>query len=490
VSEQKVPARTKWGYAFGGIGKDMCYALVSNFLMYYCTENLGVSALFMGVLFFFARLWDAINDPIMGTFVDNTRVKFGKYRFWMVVGTLANVVAVIFLFNPYWASHAPRVYIAIFYVVWGMTYTMVDVPYWAFNSNVSDDRKERESVSTLARLLTSLGALSTQVLTPIVIVKLGYDAVTGTEHKEKGYFIWAIIVSAVFVVTMFVASVTIKERNYVSEKKDRIKLKEAFTVLTKNDQLVIAVIVFILINIAQNLALGSAIYYFKYVWGNEQLYSKFVIVLGASIGIGLLSFPLLSKVLYKRSGRLGHLMLALGSPIVGFLLMFISNNFIFNNASTNVRFYVCCGIGLVSLIGFGSVTILLTLIMSDCVDYGEYIFGKRTENIVFSMQTFLVKFAGAISFLIIGVSMHIAGYEGSMFDSNAVAMSVVPDSLKADLNVLMFILPPAFLIGGAILFATKYKLAKKGKMEEIREELQVRRAAAEEGEVQESAATD
>jgi len=289
---------------------------------------------------------------------------------------------------------------------------------------------------------------------------------------------------------MFVASVTIKERNYVSEKKDRIKLKEAFTVLTKNDQLVIAVIVFILINIAQNLALGSAIYYFKYVWGNEQLYSKFVIVLGASIGIGLLSFPLLSKVLYKRSGRLGHLMLALGSPIVGFLLMFISNNFIFNNASTNVRFYVCCGIGLVSLIGFGSVTILLTLIMSDCVDYGEYIFGKRTENIVFSMQTFLVKFAGAISFLIIGVSMHIAGYEGSMFDSNAVAMSVVPDSLKADLNVLMFILPPAFLIGGAILFATKYKLAKKGKMEEIREELQVRRAAAEEGEVQESAATD
>ncbi|MBQ3432583.1 MAG: MFS transporter, partial [Clostridia bacterium] len=144
---QKVSPKLKWGYAFGGIGKDMCYALVSNYLMYYCTENLGISALFMGVLFFFARLWDAINDPIMGTFVDNTRIKFGKYRFWMLVGTLANVVAVIFLFNPYLASHAPRIYIAVFYVIWGMTYTMVDVPYWAFNSNVSDDRKERESVS-------------------------------------------------------------------------------------------------------------------------------------------------------------------------------------------------------------------------------------------------------------------------------------------------------------------------------------------------------
>ncbi|MBR2590355.1 MAG: MFS transporter [Clostridia bacterium] len=481
MESQKVSNKLKWGYAFGGIGKDMCYALVSNFLMYYCTENLGVSALFMGILFFFARLWDAINDPIMGTFVDNTRTRFGRYKFWMMIGTLANVVAVIFLFNPYFASRAPRVYIGVFYVVWGMTYTMVDVPYWAFNSNVSDDRKERESVSTLARLLTSLGALATQVLTPIVIVKLGYDAATDSVHNEKGYFIWAIIVSAAFVLTMLVASFTIKERSYISEKKEKIALKEAFKVLTKNDQLVIAVIVFILINIAQNLALGSALYYFKYVWGDEQLYSKFVIVLGASIGIGLLSFPLLSKVLYKRSGRLGHLLLALGSPIVGFLLMFISNNFIFASASENVRFYVCCGIGLVSLIGFGSVTILLTLIMSDCVDYGEYIFGKRTENIVFSMQTFLVKFAGAISFLIIGVSMHISGYEGSMFDSNAVSMAVVPNSLIAVLNVLMFILPPLFLLAGAILFATKYKLAKKGKMEEIREELQKRRAAAAEG---------
>ena len=155
--------------------------------------------------------------------------------------------------------------------------------------------------------------------------------------------------------------------------------------------------------------------------------------------------------------------------------MFISNNFLFKNASTDVRFYVCCAIGLISLIGFGSVTILLTLIMSDCVDYGEYIFGKRTENIVFSMQTFLVKFAGAISYVIIGVSMHFSGYKGSMFDSNAVTMSVVPDSLKAVLNILMFILPPFFLVLGLIIFLTKYKLAKKGKMEEIREELIERR---------------
>ena len=95
------------------------------------------------------------------------------------------------------------------------------------------------------------------------------------------------------------------------------------------------------------------------------------------------------------------------------------------------------------------------------------------------MQTFLVKFAGAISFVIIGVSMHLSGYKGSMFDNNAVAMEVVPDSLKTNLNVLMFSLPPAFLLLGLLLFVLKYKLAKKGKMEQIREELQQRRAQSE-----------
>ena len=474
----KVPKSVKWGYSFGGIGKDMCYALVSNYLMYYCTENLGISALFMGVLFFFARLWDAINDPIMGTFVDNTKVKFGRYRFWMLIGTISNVLAVLFLFNPYLASHAPRVYIAVFYVIWGMTYTMVDVPYWAFNSNVSDDRKERESVSTLARLLTSLGALSTQVLTVSVVAKLGFDAATNTTHKEKGFFIWAIIVSAAFVFTMLIAVSTIKERNISTASKQKLSFKEAFGVLTKNDQLVIAVIVFIFINIAQNLALGSALYYFKYVWGDDKLYSTFAIVLGASVGIGLLSFPLISNLMYKRSGRFGHLIFALSSPIIGFILMFVSNNFILKNASFNVKFYSFCAIGLVSLIGFGSVSILLTLIMSDCVDYGEYKFGKRTENIVFSMQTFLVKFAGAISFVIIGISMHISGYKGSMFDNTAAAMEFVPGSLKTALNILMFILPPLFLAIGLIIFVFKYKLAKKGKMEEIREELVKRRELA------------
>lgn len=471
----KVSNKLKWGYAFGGIGKDMCYALVANYLMYYCTENLGISALFMGVLFFFARLWDAINDPIMGTFVDNTNVKFGRYRFWMLIGTLSNVIAVIFLFNPYLASHAPRAYIAVFYIIWGMTYTMVDVPYWAFNSNFSDDRKERESVSTLARLLTSLGNLSTQVLTVSVVVKLGTDAVTGAVHKEKGFFTWAVIVSAAFVLTMLVAIATIKERNVTHVKRQHISFKEAFTVLTKNDQLMIAVVVFILINIGQNLALGSALYYFKYVWGDDRLYSTFAVVLGASVGLGLVTFPLISKLLYKRSGRLGHFVFAVVSPLAGFLLMFLSNNFILKNAPEKLKFYVFCAIGLIFLIGFGSVTILLTLVMTDCVDYGEYIFGKRTENIVFSMQTFLVKFATAISGVITGFALQISGYKGSMFVSSAVSMLVVPDSLKITLNILMFIAPPMFLLAGLLIFVFKFKLARKGKMEEIQAELFKRR---------------
>lgn len=494
MEDKKIGKGMKWGYAFGGVGKDMCYALVANFLMYYATENLGVSAVFMGVLFFFARLWDAINDPIMGTFVDNTNIKFGRYRFWILIGTLANAVAVFLLFNPYLAmkSGSASAYIAVFYVIWGMTYTMVDVPFWSFNSNITDDRKERESVATLARIFASAGNLGTQILTVSMVIRLGRDTL-GKLHPENGYFKWASIVAIAFIATISVTVLSIKERNVSHHLgKQHITFKESFTILVKNDQLMAAVVTFILLNIGQNCAMGVALYYFKYVWGSDKLYSTFAVMLGASVGIGLLGFPLLSKLFYKRSGRHGLFLFSTILPAIGFVLIFISNNFIMKSAGADARFKVFCIIAVIFFIGFGSLNILLTLFMADCVDYGEYKFGKRTENIVFSMQTFLVKFATALSGIITGIGLTAGGYKGNSFTNSAVAMKVVPQSLKLSLNIMMFVLPPLFIVIGIIIFSSKFNLDRKGKMEEIQQALFERRAAQarENGEIQNDAEND
>ncbi len=463
----------KWGYAFGGIGKDMCYALVANFLMYYCTENLGISSVFMGILFFVARIWDAVNDPMMGTIVDNTNIKFGRYRFWILLGTLANAVAVVFLFNPYIAmkTGSPSAYIAVLYIVWGMTYTMVDVPFWSFNSNITDDRKERENVATLARLFASAGNLLTQMLTLTMVGKLALVK-SSEPHNEKGYFLWACIVSIMFIATILVTTFSIKERKVVSNaNSEHFGLREAFRVLYKNDQLMVAVVTFILLNLGMNSAMSIAIYYFKYVWGNEKLYQTFAVVLGVTVGLGLITFPLLSKFLKRRQLFLFSTLL----PTAGFVIIFIFNNFITRSMAENTRFIIFCVIGLIFFVGFGSMNILLTIVMGDCVDYGEWKLGRRTENVVFSMQTFLVKFATALSGIITGVGLKIGGYVGNSFDSNTVAMTVVPESLVWALNIMMFVIPPACFIIAVIIFVTKYKLDKPGTMEEIQHDLHERR---------------
>ena len=266
---EKISLKLKLGYGFGGVGKDMGYALVGSFLMFYCTEYLGVSSVFMGVLCFVARIWDAVNDPMMGTIVDNTKIKFGRYRFWILVGTLSNAIVIVLLFNPTLAAGIvsnkiyTSCYIAFLYIVWGMTYTMVDVPYWSFNANVTDDREQRNSVAVFPRIFSGLGNIMTQMLTITAVSALSRHS-TRIVDKSNGFFKWAVIVACIYIFTILVSVFSIKERNVAVNTNERTSFRKAFNILRKNDQLIWVIVSFVLINLGMNCATGVAIYYFKF----------------------------------------------------------------------------------------------------------------------------------------------------------------------------------------------------------------------------------
>lgn len=473
---EKISMRLKLGYGFGGIGKDMGYALVGSFLMFYCTEYLGVSAVFMGVLYFVARIWDAINDPMMGTIVDNTKLKFGRYRFWILVGTLSNAVVIVLLFNPTLAAGIvsnriyTNIYVAFLYICWGMTYTMVDVPYWSFNANITDDRAQRNSIAVYPRIFSGLGNVLTQVLTLTMIGVLSHHSDKPAE-VSNGFFKWAVLVSVIYIFTITVCVFSVKERNVAVTPKKRVSLKDSFKILGSNDQLVVVVITFILTNLGMNCATGVAIYYFKYVWANTNLYSMFAVFMGASMGIGMLIYPFASKKFSRRS----LFIYATSSPTIGFVLMFIIS-FFFKEYS--FAFYAFAAVAIIFCAGFGFLNVLLTVIIADCVDYDEWKRGKRNESIIFSMQTFLVKFATALSGLLTGIGLKLGGYVGNTFVSDAVAMSVVPTSLTVSLNIMMFAIPPVLFIVATLIFTKKYKLLDNALMEKIESEIVERRALA------------
>ena len=127
--------------------------------MLYLTDTLGITAGFVGTLFFAARMWDAVNDPVMGMIVDNTKTKYGKFRIWLIVGTLLNAVVFVLLFTTLGIADmkAKCIYVSVMYILYGMTYTIMDVPYWSWLPNLSQDPRERERISVIPRIFASLG---------------------------------------------------------------------------------------------------------------------------------------------------------------------------------------------------------------------------------------------------------------------------------------------------------------------------------------------
>lgn len=126
-----VNAKMKLSYGLGALGKDYACAIVYLFLMYYLTDVVGLVPAFVGTLFLVARMWDAINDPMMGMIVDNTRSRWGKFRPWIFIGTVLNAIILVALFfiPSGMSQKALYAYVAIVYILWGMSYTVMDIPF-------------------------------------------------------------------------------------------------------------------------------------------------------------------------------------------------------------------------------------------------------------------------------------------------------------------------------------------------------------------------
>ena len=217
---EKVTAKEKYSYGIGAFGKDMVYAVVATYLMIFFTDEVGISSVFVGSLFFFSRFWDAINDPIMGLIVDNTKTKWGKFRPWILIGTLINAVVLIFLFlNPanFLEGKMVYVYCSVAYILWGMTYTIMDIPYWSMVPSFTSDPEERDKIAVIPRIFATVGGASVNTFGLMLI------GILGIASKSQGYFRLGIMVSIIFIISTLVTVLNVKETNVV-ENKEKIKV--------------------------------------------------------------------------------------------------------------------------------------------------------------------------------------------------------------------------------------------------------------------------
>ncbi len=434
VSGMKVSWREKIAFGVGPIGKNVSSSMI-GFLSDFLMQTKKIDSKFLGIMFFAARIWDGVNDLMMGKFIDNTKSKYGKFRPWILAGAITNAIVVVFLFwNPSLGQVAKYIYVAASFLLYDLTFTMIDVGYWAMIPALSLDEKERGVIALIPRLMGAVGGLIGN-FTFNIVEKLGKG------DNAKGFLFFAILSGIAYIATTVVCVSSVKEHVTSLTVQEKFSFIRAFKILFRNKQALTIVIIMVLFNVACNLTDEVSLFYFKYVLKLEKQFGKFKTIISATRGIGLFAYsPISRKIGRRRMSFIAYL-----TPIFGYILMMLFNKL----SPGNLTLFIIAAA--TTYITYGCMDVMQGIMLADAVDYGEWSTGERNEGIIFSMLTFLSKIAKGIQSLIMFSVFSIVGFK---------ADATVAPSAKAvaGINFVMYIIPPVLLVCAFLVHKYKYKL--------------------------------
>ena len=383
-------------FGLGTVGRDMVYTLISMYLMFYLTDVLQLPD---GVLWWItaivmaARVFDAFNDPFMGVIVDNTHTKYGKFKPWICIGSVLSGIFTVLLFSNFGLSGgAYIVSFAVIYLLWGITYTMHDISYWSMLPTLSQDQREREEIGSVARICASIGLFA--VVSLIVPITEAIGNAVGS--LQKGYFILSVVLVGIMLVFLCFTVFGVKEPKLATKKTEQTSVKDLVRIIFKNDQLLVTAIAMALFMIGYCTTTGFGLYYFKYVYGDEGMYSIFALILGVSQIFALAIFPALGK----RFSRKKLYAFSTALVVAGYIIFFF--------APTNTMLFIGIA-GLVLFIGQAFIQVMMLMFLTDSVEYGEWKFHKRNDSVTFSLQPFINKMGGAVSSGVVGAIVILSG---------------------------------------------------------------------------------
>jgi melibiose permease len=421
----------------------------------------------MGAILLAARVFDAFNDPIMGVVVAKTRTKWGKFRPWLMIGTITNAVILYLMFAapPTMSPQGLVAYAAIFYILWGVTYTMMDIPYWSMIPAFTKGGKEREGLTTLARSCAGVGSALVTVFTMMIVHAIG------GANEIVGFKWFSLIIAILFVVFITITCVTIKEKATIDMKTASVR--DMFKALIQNDQAMTVVIVIVLINCSIYLTSNLVIYFFKYDFGGEGWFNSYTLFNMFGGAIQILSMMVFYPLLRKFKTNVNIFYICLASMIIGYAVLL-------GIASTTMKnVFILFVPGFFIFAANGVLQVLTTVFLANTVEYGELRNGRRDESVIFSMQTFVVKLASGVAAFLASICLHVfslqSGTEVSEADKLIDFSLQVSDASRTGLRMTMTILPIVGLIVAILWFKKKFLLNEQ-KVNEITAELAAKKA--------------
>jgi melibiose permease/lactose/raffinose/galactose permease len=449
--------RNRFGFGLGTVGRDAAYTLINLYLLFYLSDVLRVSTpAFAGVtiVLVVARLFDAVNDPFMGVIVDNTRSRYGKFKPWILGGLLLSTALMIVMFTPMQLGDAAFIAVfAVVYLAWEISYTANDIGYWSMLPALSQDQKEREKIGSVARICSAIGAFT--MVIAIVPVSTAIGEAIG--DMRWSYFWVACGAAALMLVFQLVMLVLVREDRNIVAVEERTRFRDLVQVIFRNDQLMAVTISLALFMTAFTTTINFGIYYFRYVYGDENVYAVFALVLGVSQITALALYPVISRL----GSRRRIFTIAISVVAVGYVVFFLA-------PPGGLAVIVVAGVAIFA--AQAVLQLLMLMFITDTVEYGQHKFGRRNDSVTLSLQPFIYKLGSALASGIVGWTVIASGMKDA---GDAAGMT---DSGVLLVKTMMLLAPVAMIVVSYLLWLRFYRL-DEGRYAQIVEELRLRREA-------------
>ena len=478
-------------FSLGTIGRDFLYFLFNSFLMTFIlfTKTIDNKMLtVVGAIIVVARIFDALNDPIMGGIVENTRTKWGKYKPWQLLGAVLTGAVIISVFCVKLDGWSYIGFLAFAYLMFSITFTMNDISYWGMLPSLTSDEHERNKLTSCAQLLASAGIGLATLLIPLFT--------TGSLAKwgaPTGYKVIGIISAVLMVLFQLFTILGVKEKPLPPikpDKSDRLTLKKMFQTIAKNDQLLWCALIMLIFSIGTGVVGGGLLTMYVYFeFGYEGGYT---LLIGLGYGIISTLFTATYPWLSKKFGRNKILYSAGIATIFGFALMLIFALAIPTGAPKSSEWFAKFILIAVAytFIGYGAGFYMIMVInMANTVEYNEWKYGQRNESLIFSLRPFTAKLSSALTqALVIGVYAvaSITTYTNAISNieneasknliTNKVKMEKITEIINKvslqDRQILvscMCIIPIVFMIVALILYKKKCTLSETRLAEMVKE---------------------
>ena len=461
-----IDKRTKWCYCVGATGRDASYVLVSMFVLTYIQYTMKLTVPQFSVItaaMVVCMVWDAVNDLMMSTIIENCHFKGGKFRPFIISGAIINAVVVVAMFTIRPTGWGFVAFFSFIYLMWGMTYTVNDIAYWGMLPSLTSDPKERDSLVTLMGIFVCIGQFLVAGIVPVVIAG----------NAVAAFRTVALIVALGFILfqTLTYLGVTETPRQ---DNPNKVDLRSMAQILKRNDQLIHIGVAYILFCVGQQLLLLLGVNFFYFEFGYSEaggLITLFTVMYGLGTLAAQFVYPILSGR-FSRSRIITGCIIAL----VACYLVFLSLGYV-----------IPMNVILLNLVGFviffsqGLYNLAVIVMVNNTIEYDEYRFGERHDSIISAIRSFAVKLSGALNqgaaslILIISgiyvVSQSISALEveignGTLDSETALKMADgyiagVQPSQTLMLRIGMVFVPLIVMIAAYLIIRLKYKIDEK-----------------------------